>query len=431
MKDLWYKQSASVNDDRRWAQLRQELGWKLGSACMTLAVLLLGWCKNHNVVSMPSALILAEGIKWGFPAALVPKLVDWLVTWGLLANVPGEDAFMPLGASTEHALGPAPTPEDVQKKRDKWKEKKRGQRAKTKDVPQGDSIMSPGGQIHVPGGQKAVPGDTQGTPRGQPGDTSPADTIVTRACTRESSEIEEETETEGNAPAGPALPPEVVEESKPQSPALPLFQAPKAPAPQAPLETQSAGQQEPAAAPKAKPRKPRALPARSALAVAWASGVSAATGAPCAPPRDRWHLEALDALAATHAAGRVGAELLGWLTDQARDFATAKAGNAYAAGRGYRPEDGLAWLNGGAVDRPAPPKAPGPPPASSGPHPRREGQPTAPPVAATPQTPRSFAAFAGQLFGPKPPRTVSPEARALARAQLSAVPFPPDPEAAR
>lgn len=370
MKDLWYKQSASVNDDRRWAQLRQELGWKLGSACLSMAVLMLGWCKNHNVVSMPMALILAEGIKWGFPAALVPKLVDWLVTWGLLANVPGEDVFMPLGASTEHPLGPAPTPEDVQKKRDKWKEKKRGQRAKTKDVPQGDSAMSPGGQDHVPGGQKAVPGDRQGTGGGQPGDTSPADTTVTRACTRESSEIEEETETEGegSAPAEPALPPEVVEDSKPRSLALPTLQAP---APQAPLETQPAGQQEPAAAaPKAKPRKPRALPARSALAAAWASGVSAATGAPCSPPSARWALESLEAMAATHAAGRVGAELLGWLTEQGRDFATLKAGDRFIAGKGFTPEACRGWLDGGAVDRPAPPKAPGPPVPRISPHPR-------------------------------------------------------------
>lgn len=218
------------------------------------------------------------------------------------------------------------------------------------------------------------------------------------------------------APGGPALPPRVGEENQQESPPS---QAPEAASPPA------------AAAPKAKPRKPRALPARSALAAAYAAGVSAATGAPCSPPSARWDLTALEAMAQVHAAGRVGAELLGWLTEQGRDFAIAKAGDRFLAGKGYTPEACRGWLDGGAVDRPAPPKAPGPPPASSGPHPRREGQPTAPPVAATPQTPRSFAAYAGQLFAPKPNRTVSPEARALALAKLSAVSLPPDSEAAR
>lgn len=124
-----------------------------------------------------------------------------------------------------------------------------------------------------------------------------------------------------------------------------------------------------------------------------------ATHAPCSAPTERWELDALEALATTHAAGRLGAELLGWLTDLGRDFASAKAGDGFLASKGFAPKLALGWLNGGAEGRPTP-QAPPPPRPRISPHPLR------PPT--TPEAP--LAAH------PAPPAPPVPAAQALAEA---------------
>lgn len=123
----------------------------------------------------------------------------------------------------------------------------------------------------------------------------------------------------------------------------------------------------PAAAPpapkKTRTKAPRSLPPRKTLAEAYAAGISQATGRPCSPPSERWALDDLEAMATTHAAGRLGAELLGWLTRTASAFAADKREDRWTVDKGFPTKLARAWLDGGN----APPPDHGPPPPRSGP----------------------------------------------------------------
>lgn len=442
MIGLWYKQSASVNDDARWASLRQEVGWQTGSGCLALMTVLSGWCKSHNVVSMHLSLVLAEGIKWGLPAKLIPRLLATLAKWGLLVMVPGEKVCMlpdleggPLAASPprgveeqdDQAAAARQERERVRKQaqRDKAKAAALGQVVPSPSCPAGQEgdvpPVSQGQEADVPGcptGQRDMSQAVPGTGVGQGWDNGLDDAISNAgACASESSEgrgqrsekePEKNPESPGQAGAGQADPGHVVPGDSAEVPS-PEPTAPKPKAPRAPKVDRAdvdtvLGYWATELYPKRRPifDKPRRAIVEARLA----------------------HFTVEQLCRAVD-----GVALSDW--HMGRDPKTE--------GKSYRDLD-VIFRNASQVEKflelvdqqaPAPPKAPGPPPGSSGPHPRREGQPTAPPVAATPQTPRSFAAFAGQLFGPKPPRTVSPEARALALSQLAAVPLPPDSEAAR
>lgn len=431
----WYPQTVAIGADTRYHELIALAGpWGF-----VALIFLRAWGGQAISTFVPDKQVGPELAHAEVPASKRSATIEALIAVGYLARrecgyelldfSPSARQGETVEAVSDRASAPQrTTSKSVRQQR--WRDKKAGKASASASTEASTSPVSKASTERLPvdappstrrravdastgdGGVDAPP-STEASTGDTPAPTlSPPDPPPAPAPTPAQAQAHE------GAPGGPAAPPGVGEENQQKSPPS---QAPEAASPHA------------AAAPKAKakPKKPRALPARSALAAAYAAGVSQATGAPCSPPSVRWALESLEAMAATHAAGRVGAELLGWLTEQGRDFATLKAGDRFIAGKGFTPEACRGWLDGGAVDRPAPPKAPAPPPTSAGPHPRREGQPTAPPVARTPGQPRSFAAFAGQLFGPKPPRTVSPEARALARTQLFAVPLPPDSEAAR
>lgn len=171
MTDLWYKQSANVNDDPRWAALRRELGWQQGSACLSLMVVLSGWCKNRNVVSIPLSLIVAEGRKWGLSTRQAERFLGHLVRWGIVSHVPGEsvyalpglDSVAPSSVRPDAEPQPlSPGPSEARKARER--ERKQAQRIKAKAAPvPGD--MSPADGSDVPACPVDVPSVSQPVPR--------------------------------------------------------------------------------------------------------------------------------------------------------------------------------------------------------------------------------------------------------------------------
>ncbi len=274
MTGLWYKQSASVNDDARWASLRQEVGWQTGSGCLALMVVLSGWCKNHNVVSMHLSLVMAEGIKWGLPAKMIPRLLATLTKWGLLTMVPGEKVCMlpdleggPLSASP-----PRGAEEDdgqaVAARQERERVRKQAQREKAKAAALGQVVpapacptgqeanvppvsqasaghvppMSQGQEADVPGcptGQRDMSQAVPGTGVGQGWDNGLDDAISNAgACASESSEgrgqrsekePEKNPESPGQAGAGQADPGHVVPGDSVEAPSAPKAKAPRVP----------------------------------------------------------------------------------------------------------------------------------------------------------------------------------------------------------
>lgn len=264
MIGLWYKQSASVNDDARWASLRQEVGWQTGSGCLALMVVLSGWCKNHNVVSMHLSLVLAEGIKWGLPSKLIPRLLATLTKWGLLTMVPGEKVCMlpdleggpfvaspPRGAEEDDDQAAAARQERErvrkQAQRDKARAAALGQVVPAPSCPAGQEAdvppLSQGQEADVPGcptGQRDMSQAVPGTGVGQGWDNGLDDAISNAgACASESSEgrgqssekePEKNPESPGQAGAGQADPGHVVPGDSAEVPSSePTATKPKAP----------------------------------------------------------------------------------------------------------------------------------------------------------------------------------------------------------
>ena len=106
------------------------------------------------------------------------------------------------------------------------------------------------------------------------------------------------------------------------------------------------------AAPVGSPRgttvvRPR-LPATRDLAQAYRAGVTKVTGAPCGEQTEPWNVKALEAIARTHAGGRLGNELLAWVTETATKYATARRDSEADQGKGFQAERCKLWLDAGA-----------------------------------------------------------------------------------
>lgn len=367
----WFKKSCDWHRSAAVDELRALLGQQAPLA-LVIYDSICAWCAEGNVCSIPAPSVDREARTWTANAALGRRLVGALVDVGLLLQE--GDGYAIDAAIVQRPEGPegeqAPVsrrqrpPLETRSERyrethlDEVRAKDRQRKASRKPVAERRGTASRNVAESVADSTTGQPGGVVENPNSTTfhDAPSPPDPPPTPAQAQAQAQAPE------GAPAAAPAPPGVVVETPETKPSRPSAK-PKKPAPK------------------------RTLPARALLAAAYAAGVSQATHAPCSPPSERWELDALEALATTHAAGRLGAELLGWLTDLGRDFASAKAGDAFLAGKGFAPKLALSWLNGGAEGRPAP-QAPPPPRPRISPHPQRPRPPEAP-VAAhpTPQAP--------------------------------------------
>lgn len=453
MSPPWFSRPGLWRRDPRVMELRAQLGLADTALANLLFESIAGWCTEQQTPTIPRSAIEQEARAWGMTLAMRDRCLEGLVGCGLLRGPSDEDAFALVDEDMIRRRGPAregdegSAPASGPKRatgptarQQRWRDGRRAKKAASTGASKASTDRLP---VDAP----------PSTPRLQV-DASTVDGGASTDRRQQASTVD--------SPAPTLSPPDPPPAPAP-TPAQAQAQAREGGAPSAAPAPSSVGEipeilpsetpQAPRSKAPAKPKAPRALPPRAALAKAYSAGISQATGAPCSPPSERWELDALEAMASAHAAGRLGAELLGWLSEQAEGFAAAKAGDAFLASKGFAPKLCLSWLNGGAEGRPLPAR-PAPPPPRILPHPRRP-TPSAP--SALPEAPRVPAAQAlagalhllggldGGFEGPPPraslpaPRPLSPAERAeliaKQRAQLAAVqqlpslPQPQEPSA--
>lgn len=384
----WFKKSCDWHRSAAVDELRALLGQQAPLA-LVIYDSICAWCAEGNVCSIPAPSVDREARTWTANAALGRRLVGALVDVGLLLQegdgyaIDAAIVQRPEGSEGEQAPVSRRQRPPLETRSERYRETHL-EEVRAKDRQRKASRKGSG---KAGAGARVAESDRSATDSATDSTTF-HDAVPRRSATDSTTPFHDaprHSATFRDAPSPPDPPPTPAQaQAQAQAPEGAPAAAPAPPG--VVVETPETKPSKPSAKPKKAPK--RTLPARALLAAAYAAGVSQATRAPCSAPTERWELDALEAMATTHAAGRLGAELLGWLTDLGRDFASAKAGDAFLASKGFAPKLALSWLNGGAEGRPAP-QAPPPPIPRISPHPLRprppgpsETSPAVPPVPA-------------------------------------------------
>lgn len=369
----WFRKSCDWHRTAAVDELRALLGQQAPLA-LVIFDSICAWCAENNTASLSGPSVDREVRAWTTNATLGRRLVGALADVGLLVQEGDGYLIDPTITQRQEGDGEGEGPASSRRPRsstrqdryrqahaDAIKAKDRARKASRKaSAAVTESVTERRGMASrnvTESVTDSTTGVTEGVTESEHSTTfrdtpapslSPPDPPPAPAPTP--AQAQAQAQAQARAGGAPAAAP--VSSSVAEIPEIPPSEAPvSGPRPKAPTKA-------------AKPKAPRALPPRAALAKAYAAGVSAATGAPCSPPSERWELDAIEAMATAHAAGLVGAELLGWVTAVARDFADAKAEDRFTADKGFPPKMARSWLDGG--NRPAP-RDPGPRPPPPGP----------------------------------------------------------------